>query len=195
MPEIRAGWIAWLRPTASARRLRERLPGLVLDLEGRAATEVIASSRSWRRWDVDEQQVDELGIDTLRQSGTSVPGSIYLSIHQPAEQIGGFVSASGAAVLAWLGEYLSGPETADVRGKLGRSGCSERHAFVWLPGFSTAPFGAMEYLLRDVDGEVPDAPPGLPAEVTHVWLLSTWDAGSGLRWSPGAGWQRFDRAV
>lgn len=78
-----------------------------------------------------------------------------------------------------------------MRAKLDRSGCTERHAFVWLRGFNTAPFGVTELLLRDLDGEVPESPPRLPDEVTDVWLLSTWDVGSGLRWSPDIGWKRF----
>jgi len=192
-PATRGGWLAWLRPTARARRLRERLPSLVRDLERRGVTEVVARRHSWRRDSEDEREVDELGIDAPRQSATNLPGSIYLSIHAPAERSGGFASASGTAVQVWISDYLSSPETADVRAKLGRSGCVGQHAFVWVPGFASAPFGVTEFLLRDLDGELPDAPPELPDEVTHVWMLSTWDAGSGVRWSPESGWLRFPR--
>lgn len=73
--------------------------------------------------------------------------------------------------------------------KLALSGRCERHAFVILPGFSLAPFGVTDMLWRD-EG-VPTVAPSLPEEVTHVWLVATWDIGSGLRWSPGGGWQRF----
>jgi len=88
-PGLQGGWFAWLRPTARADRLRERLPTLLRDLEGRGASEVIAHQNGWTAGDLDEQLVDDLGIDSLRQHDTSVPGSIYLSIQQPTERIGG----------------------------------------------------------------------------------------------------------
>jgi hypothetical protein len=73
-----------------------------------------------------------------------------------------------------------------VLAKIRRSGASERHVFVILPGFSTAPFGVVDALWRDKDTASMSSP-NLPPEVTHVWLVSTWDVGSGLRWSPDAG--------
>lgn len=48
-------------------------------------------------------------------------------------------------------------------------------------------------LWRDQDDLVPATPPDLPDQVTHVWLMAFWTAGSGLRWSPNRGWERFER--
>lgn len=48
-------------------------------------------------------------------------------------------------------------------------------------------------LWRDIDDVVPATSPDLPDEVTHIWLMTFWTKGSGLRWSPGGGWERFKR--
>lgn len=77
--------------------------------------------------------------------------------------------------------------------KLARSGASERHAFILVPGFTSAPFGVVNMLWRDVDDVAPTTPPELPDEVTHVWLMAFWTIGSGLRWSPRGGGERFRR--
>ncbi len=85
------------------------------------------------------------------------------------------------------------PHQSDVLGKLARSGAPERHAFILVPGFSLAPFGVVDMLWRAEDDVVPTMSPDLPDEVTHVWLMAFWSIGSGLRWSPARGWERFER--
>lgn len=87
----------------------------------------------------------------------------------------------------------SASEQADVRSKLARSECDERHAFVLVPGFTTAPFEVADLLMRD-DAPLPTAPPRLPTEITHVWIASTWTSGHGVRWSPD-GWESFDKGL
>jgi hypothetical protein len=87
----------------------------------------------------------------------------------------------------------SDPHQSDVLSKLARSGASERHAFILVPGFSIAPFGVVDMLWRGADDVVPTTAPNLPHQVTHVWLMAFWTVGSGLRWSPESGWERFER--
>jgi hypothetical protein len=41
------------------------------------------------------------------------------------------------------------PEQAHNLEKLARSGSEERHLFVFLPGFSDAPFGVVDLLMRE----------------------------------------------
>jgi hypothetical protein len=76
--------------------------------------------------------------------------------------------------------------------KLARSGADERHLFLILPGFAEARFAVIDLLMRD-GAPLPDTDPELPPEVTHVWTVSTWRDGSGMRWSPDEGWLRFDK--
>lgn len=90
----------------------------------------------------------------------------------------------------WVGEFLASPSVADVRQKLARSGFEQRHAFLVVPGFTTAPFGVVNLLMGH---GVPGDAPHLPEEITHVWLVGTWNIGTGWRWDPDEGWRPFDR--
>lgn len=103
------------------------------------------------------------------------------------------VDGTGSAVPGWVRDFLLDPHQGDVLGKLARSGASERHAFILVPGFSIAPFGVVDMLWRDEDDVVPTTSPHLPNQVTHIWLMAFWTTGSGLRWSPDRGWERFER--
>lgn len=125
---------------------------------------------------------------------TDFPGSIYLTIERSPERTGGVVDSTGSAVPGWVRDFLLDPHQSDVLGKLARSGASERHAFILVPGFSIAPFGVVDMLWRDERDAVPTTSPHLPEQVTHVWLMAFWSIGSGLRWSPDSGWERFARA-
>jgi hypothetical protein len=68
----------------------------------------------------------------------------------------------------------------------------EHHLFVLVPGFNLAPF-AVNGLLIAPGAPVPTMPPALPAEITHVWTMSTWSSGDGFRWSPETGRARFTK--
>ncbi len=107
--------------------------------------------------------------------------------------MGGVVDSTGSAVPGWVRDFLLDSSLSDVLGKLARSGASERHAVILVPGFSIAPFGVVDMLWREQDDVVPTTSPHLPDQVTHVWLMSFWSVGSGLRWSPDWGWERFER--
>jgi len=43
------------------------------------------------------------------------------------------------------------------------------------------------------DAALPSRAPDLPAEITHLWAVSTWNGGDGMRWAPEVGWRRFSR--
>lgn len=109
------------------------------------------------------------------------------------DRAGGCVANDSNAVAEWVSEFLAGEERSDVRDKLDRSDSLDRHAFVILSTFSKAPFAATDPLTRD-DAPAPTVLPTLPAEITHVWAMSTWSSGWGFRWSPmPVGWQRFSK--
>jgi hypothetical protein len=88
----------------------------------------------------------------MSQHSTSFPGSIYLTISQPPERVGGAVDSTGSAVPGRVRDFLLDPHQSDVLSKLARSGATERHAFILVPGFTSAPFGVVDMLcplLRD----------------------------------------------
>lgn len=193
VPDLEGGWMLHLRPTARAKRILEELPGLLQELEGQGITEIPSRPRGRKVLEPIERRARALGILSGNQSGTDFPGSIYLTIEQSADRTGGVVDSTGSAVPSWVRDFLMEPNQSDVLSKLARSGAIERHAFILVPGFSTAPFGVVDMLWRDNDDVVPTMLPDLPDQVTHVWLMGFWTVGSGLRWSPDRGWERFKR--
>lgn len=134
----------------------------------------------------------DLGVVWMHRSGTDFPGSIYPTLALPAERTGGFVADTGDALAVWVSEFLDGDRRRDVRNKLARSEAHERHAFLILPALATAEFGVVDLLMRD-GAPLPNEAPALPNEVTHVWAMSTWSSGQGMRWSPTDGWSFFDK--
>jgi len=193
VPDLKGGWMLHLMPTARAKSLLKELPAFLGELEAQGVTEIPSQ---WRRLDVPESiegRARALGIVSGNQSGTDFPGSIYFTIEQPHERISGVVDSTGSAVPGWVRDFLLDPHQSDVLGKLARSGASKRHAFILVPGFTNAPFGVVDMLWRDEGDVVPTAAPDMPDEVTHVWLMAFWTIGSGLRWSPDGGWERFER--
>ena len=192
VPTLRGGWMVALDPTARARRLLNELPDLLHELERRNIATIPRSGRNEAPGSI-EQRARRLGIVSGDRSPTDFPGSIYLTIERAPERTGGIVDNSGSAVPTWVHNFLLDPHQADVLLKLARSRAQERHAFILIPGFSIAPFGVTDMLWRDHSEAVPTRDPQLPPQVTHIWLMSFWTIGSGLRWSPGRGWERFER--
>lgn len=192
VPELAGGWMVSLLPSARAKRVKAELPDLLRQLEDAGD---VRFGFGWREPGHPRLvALKDLGAVSGSRGDTDFPGVIYLTIELPRERQGGFVSTEASAVGLWLADFLAHPQQADVLAKLARSGADDRHAFVILPGFTTAPFAVSDLLWRE-DGPLPSSPPVLPAEVTHVWLVSTWNIGTGLRWSPDGGWQHFTKDV
>lgn len=190
-PELAGGWLVTLEPSARGRRVQKNLPRLLFELEQSGRRRFNLESC----WAVDNlaESASELGIVDALQSGTDYPGSIYITLELPTERSGGAVATTGETLAVWIGVFLKDALQQDVRRKLLLSGASERHAFVFVPGFSTAPFTVADLLMRE-GAPVPLEDPELPDEVTDVWVVSTWSSGAGFRWSPGLGWSRFAKA-
>jgi hypothetical protein len=150
-----------------------------------------AASR-WRPAEEVLATLRDLDIVRLHQSGTDSTGSIYVTLELPVERTGGFVADNGDALAHWIGGFLRDEARADVRRKLDAAGCAERHAFVIHPGFATADFAVADVLMLD-GCPLPTLDPVIPDEVTHVWAVSTWSSGHGMRWSPDVGWAYFDK--
>lgn len=187
-PTIDGGWYVILEPAARAKRILAELPGLLAEMERRGVREYRCRVTRLPILDPLEKRAIELGIVNASQGGTDYPGVIYLGIHQGAERTGGIVDPMSGELPPWVGAFLAEPQRADVLAKLDRSGALERHAFIILPAFTTAPFCVVDPLWR---GDAPSVAPALPAEVTHVWLASMWSVTTGLRWCPVGGWLTF----
>ena len=187
---LAGGWIVSILPAPGRwRRLVRELPTFLATLEQAGITEL---SRA-RLLSEPIEAATRLGIVAALQSGTNFPGSIYPQVEELPERRAGFRSETGNELPQWITRFLRDPAQQDVRDKLRRSEAAERHAFVVLPAFGTAPFGVFDLLTSD-DGPCPTHAPDLPDEINHVWTASTWDAGTGFRWSPDTGWSTFSKA-
>jgi hypothetical protein len=182
-------WTVHALPSARAKDLKKRLPDLL------QAAEVAGMSEVGRGRSSDHQLVKsahELRVTHMRQGATDFPGSIYVMPDLPVDRVGGVVPDTGDALSPWIADFLKSDERAGDREKLRRAGTEERHAFVIVPAFGDVPFAVMDLLSRN-GAPLPAVAPGLPDEVTHVWAVSTWAVGHGIRWSPDEGWLRFDK--
>ncbi len=188
-PDLAGGWSVGLRPGARVRRLRAELPILLRLLEELRVREV--RRRPSRRGPF-EAKAHALGITRLFQCATDFRGSIYPTIDLPGERSGGWAATTGDPLVQWLDDWIRQVEQAHNLEKLRTSGADERHLLIVLPGFATAPFQVMDLLWRD-DAPLPTVAPVLPTEVTHIWAMSTSSSGSGMRWSPDAGWAFFEK--
>ncbi|WP_344982267.1 hypothetical protein [Streptosporangium fragile] len=187
---LAGGWFLRLQPSTRVKPLLQALPALLAGWEQRGI-------REFSRWDGSDPtfaRAFKLGIVGADQSGTDFPGSVYFTIELPPDKAGGFVTDTGDALAQWVGDWLREVGQADVLRKLAKSGAPRRHAFVLFPGFTTAPFKVADLLMRD-SAPLPTASPSLPAEVTDVWAMSTWDSGDGFWWSADDGWVRFTKVL
>lgn len=190
-PALVGGWMVTVNLSARAKRLRVQLPALLGALEQSGEAEL---RTRWDRHSAASTAARELGVASAHQLPTALPGRIYVTLELPIERTGGFVASNGDDLARWTGEFLRAERCRDVRDKLRRSGCEERHAFLILPGFALADFGVTDLLMRD-GAPLPEVAPDLPAEVTHVWAMSTWATGGGMRWSSDGGWSHFDKRI
>jgi len=189
-PSIRGGWAVRVRPEARGKLLRSRLPALLEDLEaeGIAGADDKGSDRI-------SQALRRLGIEDVHQSGTDFPGIIYPVMSLPSDQAAGWVPVIGEPLAVWLREWILAPRRSDNLAKLLHSGADERHLFIVVDGFGDVPFEVTDLLIRD-DAPLPDADLVLPPELTHVWVMSTWDSGHGVRWSSVEhSWASFAKVV
>lgn len=178
------GWSASLDPRARGKRILAELPDICRRLENFGLKDIRESP------DASYEFAQSLGIHSLRQGGTAFPGSIYVIVEQPSERTGGMVPQTLDPLAQWIVEFLMHDDRRDVRSKLTASGLTERHAVVFVPGLSIAPYPVMDLLFRN-DAPSAGAAPSLPEEITHVWAFSSWTSGLAFYWSPSRGWTQF----
>jgi hypothetical protein len=135
-----------------------------------------------------------LGVVSAYGFDSQHAGTIDLIPELPLNQTAGFVPDSGQPLVLWLEKWITNPIRADNLKKLRDSGADEHHLFIILAGYGGVRFHVTDILTR-ADSPIPVTSPALPEDVTHVWVMSTWSQGDGLRWSPGGGWKRFDKMI
>lgn len=180
-PGLSGGWLLSLTSQCRAKALRRQAPALL------AALEVNLFD-----WDARDRLV-AIGVRDVRQSSTSFPGSIYITLARDSELTGGMVPETGDPLVEWFDEWILDPSQTHNLDKLRRSALPEKHLFVLVPGFSTMPFPAYDILLSN-DAPLPVRAPLLPDGLTHAWFMSTWTSGD-LFHTDGTSWVRFTKHI
>ena len=180
---LRGGWLVSVTPQCMVKNLRRSLPGVLERLEQPGSAPGIG--------EVDDL-LTTLGVVSVEPVRTDHPGTIYVTISRHARYTGGWVADTGNGLVSWSDKWIAEPGQADNLAKLRSAAAVERHLFVVLPGFTTAPFSAADLLMRP-DAPLPEIAPTLPVGLTHLWVMSTWNIGDLFHWSP-TGWQRFAKA-
>jgi hypothetical protein len=186
---IEGGWLVTTLPLPPLKRLLAELPRLLLDAEGAGITERDFDDTEEASTDELSRRGGDLRIASILKLQTKVPGRVYFTVETLAERSGGAVPADGNALADWIGEFLAAPKQRDVLAKRRGHGASERHAFVLVPGVTSAPW-PVPYVMTTDPMLLPVTSPRLPEEVTSVWIAGTWSS-SGVRWSSQTRWQRF----
>jgi hypothetical protein len=189
-PGLIGGWLVRILHSARARDLDKQLVGLLGDLERNGRTTVRGIRGST---DVFEARLSSLGVIEAVQAATDRKGSIYIMPPEGSlEQMGGYAPVTGDLLAVWLGDWTNEPTRSDNVRKLESADTTERHLFILVRSITTVPF-AVNDLLFSPEAPFPTIPPVLPAGVTDVWVMSTWDSGGGFRWSSETGWIRFTK--
>lgn len=181
-PGLLGGWIVTVTPRCRAKRLRRELPALLRTLE---------TVTAGREGEDARDHLDGLDVMSAHRSGTDFPGSIYVTLQRAAERTGGAVPSTGNGLVTWLNGWMREPAQQHNLEKLRSADRPERHLFVLLPGFTTAPFNVTDLLVRD-GAPLPDVAPTLPSGISHVWTMSTWSSGDVFRYSEGR-WMRTSK--
>jgi hypothetical protein len=187
---LAGGWSIHIDPYVPKERrlnLRRELPKLLRALEDLGIREYPSAQIVPEA----DALAEGLGVRRAWQHDTDFRGSIYVYPDVPIERRGGYGNPSSDAIAAWVTEYLTADERADVRRKLADSGADERHAFIIAGTEPEADFTVTDPLMRDAPPPV--AGPALPPEVTHVWVASVWGDSDGFRWTPENGWTAFKK--
>lgn len=183
-PSLGRIWYVTVAKSAMLKLLRPRLAGLLRRLEDAAIfLEIVQPDGSLARSSVEElSQLHHLGVARLCSRAPQPDEEPKILLYP--QGIGGPAEQDWQALHTWLADFLSAPGRADVRRKLAATGAAERHAFVGLPlGKEWPAF----HSLHEQYGGLPDQPPALPPEVTHVWVWAQ-PIGRCVAWFPDRGW-------
>lgn len=147
-------WMITVRPPARVSVLGEKLDSYLSALENEGINNFSLS-------DLHTPSVMELcevlGVEHGTVITASPPPALYLT---PSGE-GGLIDSSSAIDAGRREAWKS-----DNRKKLGGSGANERHLAVYIDLSDASAWTAMHW------SEPPKAPPELPDEVTHIWLLA-----------------------
>lgn len=161
--------------------LERELEGLLRDLEARGMIfERVAPENTLRTVGGAAAHLLDLGVVQL----ASGPNGAGVADLYPAGITGPAV-VSWEPVLDWISVKLSSRQFEDNRRKLAATGADERHIFI---GATFTSPREVFFALKLPDQSLPQVPPLLPPEITHLWLMNAIAAERVLAWFPDRGW-------
>lgn len=155
---LRSRWVVGLLREASVKRIREELPEYLATVEAEGWTEFIRPFAEYSA--AIREVVDRFDIWHGKVEQTTDQPRLVLMPPEPVGPLADRVESINDVIEKWA-------STDDVRAKLGRSGLSERHLFVWVE--EDAP--EVAWPLQDAMFP-PGDPPTLPEEVTAAWIAT-----------------------
>ncbi len=180
----------WVGPTPRARldKLLARLPDLLARLEEADETfehrrESTTGLQRRMRASRFSAEFDELGIAEI-VAGAQAKGD-HGAVRFLVPGAGGPAQLDLDRVVQWCSEFLASPAIADVRDKLAATGAPQRHAFILVT--MSSEWAVHHALGIGAHGVLPNRPPVLPPEITHVWLLGIEGADRCIAWLPELG--------
>jgi len=176
---VAGNWNVEISPEARVKRVKQRLPQLLLELERRGINGI--SHDHWLS-PADElilEEMDSIGITHASRYSAEYSGKVYLTM----PGTGGGVDDKGTNLPKWLGDFLRNPDQADVLSKLQRSGATDCHAFV-IASFQGVPWNVESYLTGSLT-TIPSDPPDLPSPITEAWVVAGF-GNKGLHWNGNA---------
>jgi hypothetical protein len=184
-PGLNRSWWLWLSADCNLRRLEQAAPQLLRTLEEEGSLFEMTTQIA------DASGARDRTVTALRRLGVTRLGS-FTSIEEPQrlrlipEGTGGKHEIASNEFLASLQDLLADGRLEDVRTKLGATQARERHLFVGITYTSSWPL--FNWLAAEWDA-LPEGPPILPDEVTHLWLMQAPPLGRCLTWSRNHGWR------
>lgn len=155
---LRSRWVVGLLREASVKRIREELPEYLAAVEAEGWTELIRLFAEHSA--AIRVVVDRFDIWHGKAEQSTEQPRLVLMPPEPVDPLASRVEGVNDVIEKWASRD-------DVRAKLGRSGLSERHLFVWVA--EDAPDVA--WPLQEARFPPAD-PPSLPAEVTAAWIAT-----------------------
>jgi hypothetical protein len=185
---LRRDWFVTVSGRSDLRRLEIELEGSLASLEVVGLTfERVATLQLLKSiGDVTVGRLLDLGVVMLSSKRSSAEQG---SVRVYPDGIVGPGVALWEPVLEWIERLLASQRLTDVRTKLAKTDAEERHIFLGVT--FTSP-GEVFFRLTVGEQTVPSAPPTLPGEITHVWLMNAPSPERCLAWFPDRGW--FDTA-
>ncbi len=172
-------WSVSVHTASRVARLRHELPPALAEIEAQVRALVPGNEIEQKFRPI--LSAMGIGLASITDRSPQGKGSIDVTVHEVR-----YGSLQPNVIAESCSALLSAASMEDVRGKLVRSGCEERHAAIVFSSHGESTAGSA--LAR---GQVPTCAPVLPDGITHLWAISTSLSEATAYWSPADGWQMF----